>query len=134
MTGTLDRPTRKLLILTQHSLELWVAPQWFGNRLRKEFPNFDITQLNSYDDLNQYMADVEVTFCSSLPPAQFLLAKKLRWIHSQSAAVNQLMFPELVKSDVIVTNARDVHGPVVAEQVMAMIFALAKHIPSAVRF
>ncbi len=29
----------------------------------------------------------------------------------------------------IITNARDVHGPVVAEQVIAMIFALAKQIP-----
>jgi phosphoglycerate dehydrogenase-like enzyme len=43
------------------------------------------------------------------------------------------MFPELVNSEVILTNARDVHGPVVAEHVMALIFALAKRIPEAVR-
>ena len=48
--------------------------------------------------------------------------------------MHQLMFPELVRSEVIVTNARDVHGPVVAEQVMAMILALAKQIPAVVRF
>jgi phosphoglycerate dehydrogenase-like enzyme len=39
-----------------------------------------------------------------------------------------------VESDVIVTNAREVHGPVVAEHAMAVIFALAKRIPQAVRF
>ena len=44
------------------------------------------------------------------------------------------MFPELVNSDVILTNAREVHGPVVAEHVMALIFALAKCLPQAVRF
>jgi phosphoglycerate dehydrogenase-like enzyme len=43
------------------------------------------------------------------------------------------MFPELVNSEVILTNARDVHGPVVAEHVMALVFALAKRIPEAVR-
>ncbi len=55
------------------------------------------------------------------------------WIHSPAAAVHQLIFPELVNSDVILTNAREVHGPVVAEHVIALIFALAKKIPGSVR-
>jgi phosphoglycerate dehydrogenase-like enzyme len=45
-----------------------------------------------------------------------------------------LIFPELVESDIVLTNAREVHGPVVAEHVIAQIFALAKKIPEAVRF
>jgi len=102
--------------------------------LRREFPELDISQLNSYENLEQQIADVEILFGVSISPEQFLAAKRLRWIHSQAAAVHQLMFPELVNSDVIVTNARDVHGPVVAEQVIAMMFALAKRIPAAVRF
>jgi len=36
-----------------------------------------------------------------------------------------------VDSDVVVTNSREVHGPVVAEHVIALIFALAKKIPQA---
>ena len=43
------------------------------------------------------------------------LAPRLRCIHSTAAAVHQLISPELIASDVVVTNARDVHGPVVAE-------------------
>jgi phosphoglycerate dehydrogenase-like enzyme len=43
------------------------------------------------------------------------------------------MFPELIDSDIILTNAREVHGPVVAEHVLALIFALAKKIPDSVR-
>jgi phosphoglycerate dehydrogenase-like enzyme len=125
---------RKLLILTYHRLELWIAPPWFAERLRSEFPEVEVAQLNSYDNVEQHIADVEILFGISLRPEQFLAAKKLRWIHSQAAAVHQLMFPELVNSDVIITNARDVHGPVVAEQVIAMMFALAKRIPAAVRF
>ena len=39
-----------------------------------------------------------------------------------------------MNSDVLLTNASDVHGPVVAEHVIALIFALAKNIPAAVRF
>jgi phosphoglycerate dehydrogenase-like enzyme len=127
-------PKRKLLILTYHRLELWIAPPWFAERLRSEFPELEVSQLDSYENVAQHIADVEILFGISIRPEQFLEARKLRWIHSQAAAVHQLMFPELVNSDVIVTNARDVHGPVVAEQVIAMIFALAKQIPAAVRF
>jgi phosphoglycerate dehydrogenase-like enzyme len=44
------------------------------------------------------------------------------------------MFPELVAGDVLVTNARDVHGPVVAEHALALLLALAKRLPSALRY
>ena len=125
---------RKLLILTYHRLELWVAPPWFAERLRSQFPELDVAQQNSYENVEQHLADVEILFGISIRPEQFLAARKLRWIHSQAAAVHQFMFPELVNSNVIVTNARDVHGPVVAEQVIAMMFALAKRLPAALRF
>ena len=125
---------RKLLILTYHRLELWIAPPWFAERLRREFPDLEVDQLNSYENLEQRIADAEILFATSIRPEQFLAAKPLRWIHSQAAAVHQFMFPELVNSVVTLTNARDVHAPVVAEQVIAMMFALAKQIPAAVRF
>lgn len=134
MARSTDPPIRKLLILTYHRLDLWVAPPWFAERLTVEFPQFQVIQLNSYDKVLDEIGDVEVMFGISIRPDQFLAAKKLRWIHSQAAAVHQLMFPELIQSDVVITNAREVHGAVVAEHVLALIFALAKRIPAAVRF
>lgn len=134
MPRTPNPPIRKLVILTYHRLELWIAPAWFAERLRTEFPEFEVSQFSSYENAEQHIADAEVLLGISLRPEQFLAACKLRWIHSPSAAVHQFMFPELVRSDVILTNGRDVHGPVVAEQVIAMILAVAKQIPAAVRF
>jgi D-2-hydroxyacid dehydrogenase (NADP+) len=125
---------RKLLIVTYHRIDLWIAPAWFSERLRNEFPELEVVQLNSYENVEQDIADAEIMFGISLRPEQFLAARKLRWIHSQAAAVHQFLFPELVNSDVILTNARDVHAPVVAEQVIAMMFALARQIPAAARF
>jgi phosphoglycerate dehydrogenase-like enzyme len=43
------------------------------------------------------------------------------------------MFPEIIHSAIMVTNAREVHGPVVAEHVIALVFALAKKIPGSAR-
>src|SRR6266851_1132407 len=125
---------KRLLIATYHRLDLWVAPEWFSERLSKDFLQLEVVRLTNYDNVEKEIADAEIAFTFSLRPAQFRAAQKLRWIHSPAAAVHQFLFPELVNSDVILTNAREVHGPVVAEHVMALIFALAKKIPEAVRF
>lgn len=127
-------PKRKLLIVTHHRLELWIAPPWFAERLRGEFPQFEVSQLNSQEGLGQEIAGAEIMFGDSLAVDQFAQAKKLRWIHSSAAAVHQFMFPALVNSDVVLTNAREVHGPGVAEHVMALILSIAKRIPESVHF
>lgn len=127
-------PKRKLLIVTYHRLDLWIAPPWFAERLRSEFPQLEVSQLNSQEGVGHEIAAVEIMFGDSLRPDQFVQATKLRWIHSPAAAVHQFMFPALVNSDVVLTNAREVHGPGVAEHVMALILSIAKRIPESVRF
>src|SRR5881394_2705360 len=129
-----ERPMKKLLIATQHDLQLYVAPEWFAERLRAEFPQLEVVRLTNYEYIKTEIADTDILFSQVLNPEQFLGAKKLRWIHSPSAAVHQFMYPELIQSNVVLTNGREVHAPVVAEQVMAMIFALARRIPESVRF
>jgi phosphoglycerate dehydrogenase-like enzyme len=121
----------KLLIVVQHRLDLWNVPAWFGERLAQEFPQLQITQRNNYDGIEEHLRDAEIMFTISLRPEQFGVAQNLRWIHAPSAAVHQLLFPEVVNSDVVITNSREVHGPVVAEHVIALVFALAKKIPQA---
>jgi phosphoglycerate dehydrogenase-like enzyme len=123
----------KLLTVLQHPFELWNAPPWLSERLHHDFPVIEAAQRSSYEGIEEYVRDVEIVVTLSLRPEQFKAARKLRWIHSPAAAVHQLMFPELINSDVVLTNASDVHGPVVAEHVMALIFALAKCLPQAVR-
>jgi phosphoglycerate dehydrogenase-like enzyme len=123
----------KLLMVVHHRFDLWNAPAWFAERLRTEFPALEIIHRDRYEGVEEHLRDAEILFAFQLRPEQFTSAQKLRWIHAPTAAVHQLLFPELVKSDVVLTNAREVHGPVVAEHVIALIFALAKKIPQAAR-
>ncbi len=124
----------KLLIVFHHRFDFWNVPLWFAERLRKEFAPLEVVRLASYEGVEKEIRDAEVVITWSLRPEQIVLARKLRWIHSPAAAVHQLLFPELVDRDIIITNGRDVHGPVVAEHVIAMILALAKKLPQASRF
>lgn len=121
----------KLLIVIQHRFELWNAPAWFGEKLGREFPVVQVVHRNSYDGIESELRDAEVIFTISLRPEQFAGTQNLRWIHAPTAAVHQFMFPELINSNVVLTNSTEVHGPVVAEHVIALIFALAKKIRQA---
>jgi D-2-hydroxyacid dehydrogenase (NADP+) len=123
----------RILIFVHHPFDQWNAPNWFPQRLQLEFPQVDVINLPDYTRVDEEIGDAEVAVAWSIRPQQIAAAKKLRWIHSPAAAVHQLMFPELVNRDIILTNAREVHGPVVAEHVIALIFALAKKIPGSVR-
>ncbi|MGB9234680.1 MAG: D-2-hydroxyacid dehydrogenase, partial [Terriglobales bacterium] len=127
-----ERATIKLVIAVHHFFDQWNAPDWFSKRLRFDFPRLEIVHLPDYKRLDVEIADADILIAWSIRPEQVKAARKLRWIHSPAAAVHQLMFPELIESDVVLTNAREVHGPVVAEHVIALIFALAKKIPESV--
>ncbi|MGA2424153.1 MAG: D-2-hydroxyacid dehydrogenase [Terriglobales bacterium] len=132
MTPSPDHPIR-ILIFVHHPFDQWNAPAWFPKRLQQEFPQVNVVNLPDYQRVDEEIVEAEIVIAWSIRPEQIAAAKKLRWIHSPAAAVNQLMFPELVNSEIILTNAREVHGPVVAEHVIALIFALAKKIPGSVR-
>src|SRR5262245_46542106 len=124
----------KILIVHYHPFELWHAPSWIRERLQKEFPGVRVVQLENYDLVPEEIADTDVFIGWSVRPQQFVAAKKLKWIHSPAAAVHQLMFPELINSDVTVTNSSRVHGPVVAEHAVAVLLALAKRLPQAMQY
>jgi phosphoglycerate dehydrogenase-like enzyme len=50
-------------------------------------------------------------------------AKKVRWVHSLSAGVEKILFPELVESPVVLTNARGVFKRSLAEfAVLGMLY------------
>ena len=55
-------------------------------------------------------------------------AGSLSWIHVAAAGVDKLLFPELVGSDVVVTNARGIFDRAMAEFVLGSILAVAKDI------
>lgn len=53
-------------------------------------------------------------------------ADRLAWIHATSAGVDALLFPALVESGVVLTNARGIFDRAIAEYVLGVILAFAK--------
>lgn len=60
-------------------------------------------------------------------------APALRWVHYTGAGAEHLLTPHFVQSRIRLTNSRGVHTPAVAELAVALLLALAKHLPDRVR-
>lgn len=96
--------------------------------LLDDVPGISVSRCESAD-LAKNAADIDVYY--GHPTAEMLkLAPKLKWIQSPSAGVEFVArIPELVASDIILTNTRGAHGPSIGEHTMALLLALTRHIP-----
>ncbi len=105
-----------------------------------------ITVIESDAELR--FADSDEALAESLPGAGILLgwdfseaglrgawshADRLRWIHWTGAGVDALLFPELVESDVVLTNSRGIYDRAMAEFVLGLILCFAKRFPETTR-
>jgi phosphoglycerate dehydrogenase-like enzyme len=124
----------KIAILLHDQFEMWQPPAWFVEKLRAEFPQVAVQYSATKRDDEQALRNADVMIGWSLLPEQLRTAKSLRWIYSITAAIDQFLYPELTATDIALTNAGSVHGPVVAEHAIAMLLALAKRLPSAARY
>jgi phosphoglycerate dehydrogenase-like enzyme len=59
--------------------------------------------------------DAEVYFGFGISRALFVAAGRLRWVHSAAAGVGSALFPEMIASDVVLTNSAGVHAIPIAE-------------------
>ncbi len=74
-------------------------------------------------ELLDEMVDAEVYMGFGLSREAFLAARELRWVHSGAAGVGGSLFPELIASDVILTNSAGIHAAPLAEYAIgAMIY------------
>ena len=93
-----------------------------------KFPGYEFLCCERREDLPEALVDADV-LVGSISRELFLQAKKLEWIQASSTGINNFMdIPELVQSDVLLTNVRGTHGGPLSESVFGMIFAFNREI------
>lgn len=99
-------------------------------------------QLNLLNDVN---LDIHVTTCKINETPQYIEntdilvtwgqhdirgllphAKRLKWIHTLSAGVDEILCPALAQSDILLTNSRGIHGIPISEHVLAMLLTFSR--------
>ena len=77
--------------------------------------------------------EAEILLCWRILPEMLARAGKLRWIQFGSAGIDHTLFPELLESDVILTNLGGIHTAPLSEHVFGCILAFARKLDLAVR-
>jgi D-2-hydroxyacid dehydrogenase (NADP+) len=96
---------------------------FFSKRLREKI---DLIPSLNKEHLKQIIPDAEILVCFSIDKETFVSARKLKWIHGAYVGIDKLLFPEVLKSKVLLTSSRGIHGDTVSDHAMAMILAFAK--------
>lgn len=89
--------------------------------------------LTTVEQLGEVLSQTDVLFVwpFSLPTLRFEWQEvaHLRWIHTATAGIDGVVFPELTQSNVLLTNSRGVFDDSIAEYVLGLILAFAKDFP-----
>ncbi len=94
-------------------------------------PNVRIVVVSGRDAAMEHAAAVDAVD-ARLVTAEFVAkATRLCWVHSPSAGVERLLVVPGIRErkDLVITNARGVHGPAIADHAMAMLLSLTRQLP-----
>ena len=84
--------------------------------------------VSSPEQLRADLEEAEIFFGFHAPEV-FFEASQLRWIQTTSAGLDKILVPELVKRDLMITNASGVYAPQVVEQAWCLTLAVAGRVP-----
>src|SRR5439155_26664530 len=90
------------------------------------FPAARIEVPENAGESDRLLPEAEVVFGWAVRRDNFASAKRLRWIHTSAAGVGGLLFPELVESEVVVTNGRGLHATAMAEHALGVMLAFVR--------
>jgi phosphoglycerate dehydrogenase-like enzyme len=116
------------LLLPDYLMEI------LGDRVCQIAPDCVVVPVTSQGEVKGDPEDTEILFLRwGLDRETFrrLVADtpNLRWIHTISAGVEHVLFPELIESDIVLTNASGVFNTPIAEAVLGYMLAVAKRLP-----
>src|SRR5215475_266074 len=109
-------------------------PPAMAQQLQAELPTARIVLAPTSEQRRTELVDAEVLFAVRFGPEDLKIAKHLKWLHLSSAGATHVLFPEMIASDVIVTNSRGLYGVPIAEHILGMMIILARKLHEAYRF
>jgi phosphoglycerate dehydrogenase-like enzyme len=78
------------------------------------------------------MEDVEVIL-GAITPDMFARAKRLSWVHAITSGADSYLFPEMVRSEVLLTGDKGLVGSHLADHTFALLLSLTRRLAAAVK-
>jgi len=114
--------TKKILVMGDHDIV---------KELQAAVPQARIVPV-THANVMQEIVDAD-GFIGDIRPEEVRAGKKLKWVQSMSAGVENFLFlsgsSDLRDSNIVLTNNKIVQGPEIADHAMALLLALTRRLP-----
>ena len=100
------------------------------SKLQAAAPNINLV-VPEQSRMMEELADAD-GIIGTITPEMIRTAKKLKWVQVLVAGVDRVLTPELVNSDITLTNCKIVQGPEIADHAMAFLLALTRELHRAI--
>ena len=84
-------------------------------------------------DFARALPEADVVVAAALSDDELARGGRVRWLSSVAAGLDEIVTPALLARGVAITNASGVHGPNIAEHVLAMILMFTRGMPRLLR-
>jgi D-2-hydroxyacid dehydrogenase (NADP+) len=111
----------KILIVDVHA-------EMYRDRLQQEFPALQFTIFHSAAEVVGDLSDIDAMIMFGIEIRDPMLsgAPQLKWIQSLATGVDHFLRCPSLKSDVVITSGRGIHGAPMREQVLYMMLAISR--------
>jgi phosphoglycerate dehydrogenase-like enzyme len=100
-------------------------PAAYQEKLRAYAPNLDLTFCRNQEQFRSEVADAYVIF-GSFSRQDLQAARHLRWIQYTAAGVENILYPELVDSPIVLTNMQRMFSPTISETAIGLLLTLTR--------
>ena len=101
-----------------------IEEPWLG-KLRAISPEVEVVVADDETEAVKQVREAEALY-GRLTPAMLAAAEKLQWVQATGIGLEGSMFPELIASDVVMTNMRGVYSDHIADHVFGYILTFAR--------
>ena len=105
---------------------VWTLPAPLLEALAGRFPQVRFESPPDRAAAERLLPAAEIVLGGLVDAGNFARASRLRWIHVPAAGVASQLFPALVESGVVLTNARGLHAVAMAEHALGLMLAFAR--------
>ena len=105
---------------------IWNLPRPIARAIPEAVPGAELWSPETPAEAEALLPEADVVLGFAVRPENFARAGRLRWIHCTAASVTGVLFPQLVDSNVLVTNARGLHGDAMAEHALGVMLAFTR--------
>jgi phosphoglycerate dehydrogenase-like enzyme len=106
----------------------WNLPRHHVERLRVAFPQHSFLEAWDRAALRDVLQQSDAALAAVIDRNLVSSLRRLRWVQAPAAGVGHVLSPELVASPIVLTSARGIRARAIAEHVLTVTLALARHL------